>query len=101
VGRGDDGRAPGGRGLAATTIATGAPGWVELVERKNIGHPNMICDALLETIVHALGRMHRGLHQALGVGIPESDYPKLATLEGCGEHLAPLAASPPNQEGLR
>jgi acyl carrier protein len=31
-----------------------------------------------------------GLHQALGVDIPESDYPKLATLEGCVEHLAAL-----------
>ena len=101
MGRGDDGRALGGRGLAATTIATGATGWVELVERKHIGHPNVICDALLEAIVHALGRMHRGLHQALGVGIPESDYPKLATLEGCVEHLALLAGTPPNKEKVR
>ena len=28
------------------------------------------------------------LHAALGVEIPESDYPKLATLEGCVEYLA-------------
>jgi len=84
--------------LTATPIAAG---WVELGERKNIGDPNMSYDALLEAIFHALGRMHLGLHQALGVGIPESDYPKLATLEGCGEHLAPLAASPPNMEELR
>jgi acyl carrier protein len=34
-----------------------------------------------------------GLHQALGVDIPESDYPRLATLEGCVEHLAALTAS--------
>jgi acyl carrier protein len=35
-----------------------------------------------------------GLHQALGVDIPESDYPKLATLDGCVEHLASLDATP-------
>lgn len=34
-----------------------------------------------------------GLHQAFRVDIPESDYPKLATLEGCVEHLASLDAS--------
>ncbi len=28
-----------------------------------------------------------GLHAALGVDIPESDYPKLATLDGCVEYL--------------
>jgi acyl carrier protein len=28
-----------------------------------------------------------GLHSALGVEIPESDYPKLATLDGCVEYL--------------
>ena len=28
-----------------------------------------------------------GLHAALGVEIPESDYPKLATLDGCIEYL--------------
>lgn len=27
------------------------------------------------------------LHGALGVEIPEADYPKLATLDGCVEHL--------------
>jgi hypothetical protein len=95
---GHDGRAAGGRGWAATTITTG---WVELVERKNVGHLNMICDALLEAIFHALGCMHCRLHQALGVGIPESDRPKLVTLEGSGGYLAPLAASPPNKERLR
>jgi acyl carrier protein len=29
-----------------------------------------------------------GLHKELGVDIPESDYPKLATLEGCIDYLA-------------
>ena len=28
-----------------------------------------------------------GLHAALGVDIPEADYPKLATLDGCVEYL--------------
>ncbi len=28
-----------------------------------------------------------GLHAALGVEIPESDYPKLATPDGCIEYL--------------
>jgi acyl carrier protein len=28
-----------------------------------------------------------GLHAALGVEIPEADYPKLATLEACVEYL--------------
>jgi acyl carrier protein len=35
-----------------------------------------------------------GLHQALGVDIAESDYPKLTTLEGCVAHLAALGATP-------
>jgi hypothetical protein len=39
-------------------------------------------------------------HYALGVDIP-SDYPKLATLEGCVEHLASLAGPPPNKESVR
>jgi acyl carrier protein len=37
-----------------------------------------------------------GLHEALGVDVPESDYPRLATLEGCVTYLAakrPPAAS--------
>jgi acyl carrier protein len=34
-----------------------------------------------------------GIHRAFGVDIPEADYPKLATLEGCVEHLASLGAS--------
>jgi acyl carrier protein len=29
-----------------------------------------------------------GLHGALGVDIPEADYPKLATLEACVTYLA-------------
>ena len=29
-----------------------------------------------------------GLHEALGVEIPEADYPKLATLDACVEYLA-------------
>ncbi|MBI3031504.1 MAG: acyl carrier protein [Candidatus Rokubacteria bacterium] len=29
-----------------------------------------------------------GLHGALNVEIPETDYPKLATLDGCVEYLA-------------
>ena len=28
-----------------------------------------------------------GLHAALGVEIPESDYPKLATVDGCVDYL--------------
>jgi acyl carrier protein len=28
-----------------------------------------------------------GLHAALGVQIPEADYPKLATLRGCVDYL--------------
>ena len=43
-----------------------------------------------------------GLHQALGVEIPESDYPKLGTLGGCIEHLAALGPGPtPDQEVSR
>jgi acyl carrier protein len=33
------------------------------------------------------------LHTALGVEIPETDYPKLATLEGCVEYLLSATAS--------
>ena len=29
------------------------------------------------------------LHQSLGVDIPEGDYPKLATLNGCLAYLSP------------
>ena len=39
-----------------------------------------------------------GLHHALGVDIPEPDYPKLATLEGCVEHLAALRDASPEKE---
>ena len=35
-----------------------------------------------------------GLHETLRVDIPEADYPKLATLDGCVEHLASLRAGP-------
>jgi acyl carrier protein len=35
-----------------------------------------------------------GLHHALQVDIPESDYPKLATLDACVEHLASLVTAP-------
>ena len=31
-----------------------------------------------------------GLHRELKVDIPEADYPKLATLDGCIEYLASL-----------
>ncbi|HLN29604.1 MAG TPA: phosphopantetheine-binding protein [Gemmataceae bacterium] len=31
-----------------------------------------------------------GLHKELGVEIPERDYPKLSTLQGCMEYLTPL-----------
>jgi acyl carrier protein len=34
-----------------------------------------------------------GLHEALGVDIPEADYPKYATLHGCVEELAARAAA--------
>jgi acyl carrier protein len=33
------------------------------------------------------------LHAALGVEIPEADYPKLATLEACVDYLAAAAAA--------
>jgi acyl carrier protein len=29
-----------------------------------------------------------GLHAAVGIDIPETDYPRLSTLEGCVEYLA-------------
>jgi acyl carrier protein len=32
------------------------------------------------------------LHEELGVDIPEADYPKLRTLDGCVEYLASRAA---------
>jgi acyl carrier protein len=37
------------------------------------------------------------LHEALKVDIPEADYPKLSTLNGCVEHLA----LPPGGSGGR
>ena len=35
-----------------------------------------------------------GLHHAFHVDIPESDYPKFATLDSCIQHLASPAAAP-------
>lgn len=35
-----------------------------------------------------------GIHKELKVDIPEADYPKLATLDGCLDYLASLRASP-------
>jgi acyl carrier protein len=32
------------------------------------------------------------LHQALGIDVPEADYPKLATLDGCLGYLADAEA---------
>lgn len=34
-----------------------------------------------------------GLHKELKVEIPESDYPKMATLEGCINYLSSLRSS--------
>ena len=34
-----------------------------------------------------------GVHKELKVEIPEADYPKLATLDGCVNHLASLRGS--------
>jgi acyl carrier protein len=34
-----------------------------------------------------------GLHQRLGVEIPEVDYPKLSCLDGCVAYLAPRLAA--------
>jgi acyl carrier protein len=38
------------------------------------------------------------LHQALHIDIPETDYPKLATLDGCVQHLSSLAAAVAKRE---
>jgi acyl carrier protein len=35
------------------------------------------------------------LHEALGVDVPEIDYPKLATLDGCVGYLAEATARRP------
>lgn len=35
-----------------------------------------------------------GIHKELKVDIPEADYPKLATLDGCLNYLASLPGSP-------
>lgn len=36
-----------------------------------------------------------GLHKELHVDIPEKDYPKLASLQGCISYLTPLGRTPP------
>lgn len=33
-----------------------------------------------------------GLHEATGIEIPERDYPRLSTLDGCVEYLTAAAA---------
>ena len=40
-------------------IAASAAGAVEIVERKGLGHPDSICDALAETTSLALCRLYR------------------------------------------
>ena len=35
-----------------------------------------------------------GLHKELHVEIPEADYPKLATLQGCVDYLAGFSGRP-------
>ena len=35
-----------------------------------------------------------GLHRRLGVDVPETDYPQLATLDGCVTYLARALAAP-------
>ena len=35
-----------------------------------------------------------GVHKELHVEIPEADYPKLATLDGCLNYIASLRSSP-------
>ncbi|MBK8998260.1 MAG: methionine adenosyltransferase [Myxococcales bacterium] len=56
---------------------TEAPGGAELVERKGLGHPDTICDALAEELSHALCRfyldrfgeiLHHNVDKALLVG---------------------------------
>jgi len=39
-----------------------------------------------------------GLHGALGVDIPEADYPQLATLDGCVEYLASRGSGSSSRE---
>lgn len=36
----------------------------------------------------------RGVHQELGVEVPEADYPRLLTLDGCVAYLQARAATP-------
>jgi acyl carrier protein len=39
-----------------------------------------------------------GLHQAFHVDIPESDYARFATLDGCIQHLASLTSQSATEE---
>lgn len=34
------------------------------------------------------------LHERLGVSVPEADYPRIRTLDGCVEYLAGMGAAP-------
>lgn len=36
-----------------------------------------------------------GLHRALGVDVPETDYPQLTSLDGCVRYLTKALATPP------
>ena len=38
-----------------------------------------------------------GIHEALGIDIPEADYPKLATLERCIDYLAARSLAGPQR----
>jgi acyl carrier protein len=38
-----------------------------------------------------------GLHAAIGVDIPEADYPRLATLDACVEYLTSRTVTPPER----
>lgn len=39
------------------------------------------------------------LHERYGIEIPEADYPRFATLEGCVEYIGERLASPPGPPG--
>ncbi len=36
-----------------------------------------------------------GIHERLGVDVPEADYPRIRTLDGCVAYLAERGAAPP------
>jgi acyl carrier protein len=36
-----------------------------------------------------------GLHRKLGIDVPETDYPKLATLDGCVRYFGDALGAPP------